>query len=310
MLIPYSTPRAAFLLPFPPAERPYTSRMTELSASNTSKPRSDSALDRFRGDVWDYYRANRREMPWRDVDDPYAVLVSEVMLQQTQVVRVIDRYREWMAAFPTLQALAAASLSAVLELWQGLGYNRRAVALKRAAEETVERFGGALPRDAAALRTLPGVGPTTAAALLNYAFQEPAPFIETNVRAVFLHHFFPDAEGVPDSALMPLVEAAWDLSDPRGWGYALMDYGVFLKRSETNPSRRSRHHARQSRFEGSKRQTRARLLRAVLAAPGGPSEAYAEDSGVGTADADALLEELASEGFLACEAGRWIVAGS
>jgi A/G-specific adenine glycosylase len=158
------------------------------------------------------------------------------------------------------------------------------------------------------LRTLPGIGPVTAAAVLNYAFLEPVPFIETNVRAVFLHHFFPDAEGVSDSALMPLVEAAWDRSDPRGWGYALMDYGVFLKRSEANPSRRSRHHARQSRFEGSKRQKRARLLRAVLAAPGGPAEAYAEEIGVGTSEADALLEELAGEGFLVSEEGRWNVA--
>lgn len=271
-------------------------------------PRAVPALDEFRALVWAHYRAHRREMPWRDVDDPYAVLVSEVMLQQTQVVRVMDRYREWMEAFPTLQTLADAPLSAVLELWQGLGYNRRAIALKRAAEEALGRFGGVLPHDAAALRTLPGVGPVTAAAVLNYAFEEPAPFIETNVRAVFLHHFFPDAEDVPDSALMPLVAATWDLEDPRGWGYALMDYGVFLKSSGSNPARRSRHHARQSRFEGSKRQKRARLLRAVLALPGGRTEAYADETGAGTADAEVLLEELAAEGFLACEEGRWTVA--
>jgi A/G-specific adenine glycosylase len=265
-------------------------------------------VEAFRAAVWEYYRANRREMPWRDVDDPYAVLVSEVMLQQTQVARVMDRYGEWLAMFPTLQALAAAPLSAVLELWQGLGYNRRAVALKRTAEESVERLGGALPRSAAALRTLPGIGPATAAAVLNYAFREPVPFIETNVRAVFLHHFFPEADGVPDSALMPLVEATWDRSDPRGWGYALMDYGVFLKRSAANPSRRSRHHAPQSPFEGSKRQRRAKLLRAVLAAPGRPAEAYAAEIGVWPTDANTLLQELAAEGFLLSEEGRWTVA--
>jgi A/G-specific adenine glycosylase len=205
--------------------------------------------------------------------------------------------------------LAAAPLSAVLERWQGLGYNRRAVALKRAAEEVVERFGGVIPGDLAALRSLPGVGPTTAAAVMNYAFCRPAPFIETNVRAVFLHHFFPDADGVPDAALMPLVEATWDLEDPRGWGYALMDYGVSLKRSGANPSRRSSHHVRQSPFAGSKRQKRAALLRAVLGEPGGPGEAYAEAVGVAPAEADGLLDELAAEGFLARDGECWSVAG-
>ena len=151
---------------------------------------SHAALEEFRACVWEHGRAQARTMPWRDLDDPYAVLVSEVMLQQTQVARVMDRWREWMAAFPTLDALAAAPLPAVLELWQGLGYNRRALALKRTAELASERFGGTLPADEALLRMLPGIGPTTAAAVLNYAFRMPAPFIETNVRAVFLHHFF------------------------------------------------------------------------------------------------------------------------
>jgi A/G-specific adenine glycosylase len=268
------------------------------------------AIEAFRASVWEHYRANRREMPWRDVDDPYAVLVSEVMLQQTQVGRVMERYHEWLEAFPTLEALAAAPLAAVLERWQGLGYNRRAIALKRAAEQSMERFGGRLPRDAVALRSLPGVGPTTGSAVLNYAYRVPAPFIETNVRAVFLHHFFPDTEGVPDRALMPLVEATWDREDPRGWGYALMDYGTFLKRSGANPSRRSRHHTRQSPFEGSKRQSRAKLLRAVLAEPGEVAEAYGTAIGGALAEVEALLEELASEGFLACEEGRWAVADS
>lgn len=284
---------------------PYTRRM---GRKDRDRPHAPARLADFGETVRAYYRANRREMPWRDIDDPYAVLVSEVMLQQTQVARVMERYREWLEAFPTPDALAAAPLSAALERWQGLGYNRRAVALKRAAEQIVERFGGALPCDAGALRSLPGVGPVTAAAVLNYAFRQPTPFVETNVRAVFLHHFFPDAEEVPDSVLMPLVEATWDRDDPRGWGYALMDYGVFLKRTAANPSRRSAHHARQSPFQGSKRQKRARVLRAVLAQPGGPSEAYADEIGVAAADARALLGELASEGFVACAGGRWTVA--
>lgn len=262
----------------------------------------------FREIVWRFYSEHRRDMPWRETDDPYAVLVSEVMLQQTQVARVLPRYEEWLEAFPTLDALACAPLAAVLEQWQGLGYNRRAVALKRCAEECVERFGGCLPSDPAQLRSLPGIGPVTAAAIANYAFGVPTPFIETNVRAVFLHEFFPQAEGVPDSELVPLVEASWDTDDPRGWGYALMDYGTWLKKRHPNPSRRSSHHVRQSRFEGSRRQKRARLLRAVMSMPGLPARAYATEVGLEEDLADELLGALASEGFLSCAGGVWTVA--
>ena len=266
------------------------------------------AVEAFRAQVWQHYHAHRRDMPWRETTDPYAVLVSEVMLQQTQVARVMERYPAWLEAFPSLSSLAAAPLAAVLERWQGLGYNRRALALKRAAEIAVERFGGALPCDEAHLRSLPGIGPTTAAAIMDYAFGVPAPFIETNVRAVFLHHFFADADGVPDSALMPIVAASWDRADPRRWGYALMDYGVYLKRAFPNPSRRSKHHTRQSPFEGSKRQTRARLLRGVLSDPGGSTDDYAEALGLEHAEADGLLAELASEGFLLADGDVWRVS--
>jgi len=264
-------------------------------------------LEAFRTTVWDFYRSHRRTMPWRDIDDAYAVLVSEVMLQQTQVTRVEPLYLAWMETFPTVDALAAAPLSLVLGRWQGLGYNRRAVALKRAAEAVVERYAGAVPCDVAALRELPGIGPTTAAAVVNYACKVATPFIETNVRAAVLHHFFADAEGVADRDLMPLIEATWDTADPRGWGYALMDYGTHLKRTLPNPSRRSRHHTKQSRYEGSRRQKRARLLREVLAEPGLVADAYAAAAGLPVAVAIDVLEELAREGFVACEDERWSV---
>lgn len=270
-------------------------------------PPSSVAPERFRAEVWARGRELYREMPWRGIDDAYAVLVSEVMLQQTQVPRVLSRYDEWLRAFPTLDALAAAPLAAVLERWQGLGYNRRAVALKRAAEQVVESYGGCLPDDVLLLRQLPGIGPATASAVVNYAYGIPAPFIETNVRAVFLHHLFADAADVPDSALRPLVEATWDREDPRGWGYALMDYGSWLKASLPNPSRRSRHHVRQPPFEGSHRQRRARILRAVLREPGRETDAYAAEVGLDAAEASGLLGELACEGFLERAGERWLV---
>jgi A/G-specific adenine glycosylase len=271
-----------------------------------SLPPAD-ALAAFRETVWSFYRANGRQMPWRGIDDAYGVLVSEVMLQQTQVARVTTRWAEWMAVFPTIDALAAAPFAAVLDRWQGLGYNRRAVALKRCAEEVAERFGGVLPADPALLATLPGIGPATAAAVVDYAYEVPAAFIETNVRAALLHVFFADADDVPDRELRPIAEAVWDRDDPRGWGYALTDYGAHLKRTLPNPSRRSRHHVRQSPFEGSRRQKRARLLRAVLGRPGLDAGVYAGEVGVAPGEALELLEALSAEGFLARSGGSWSV---
>ena len=266
-----------------------------------------------------------RDLPWRRTRDPYHVLLSEVMLQQTQVARVVPHYDAWLAGFPTIDALAAAPLARVLEEWQGLGYNRRAVALHRAAEQVAERFAGRLPADEELLRTLPGIGPATAAGVMAFAFELPAVYLETNVRAVFLHEFFADEDGVQDRDIVPLVSAALEEAalqgvGPREWYYALLDYGAQLKRTLPNPSRRSAHHTRQPRFEGSRRQKRAWLLREVIARPALPAEEYAQAiaAAEGRAGRDApvidevesILDDLAAEGFLArdAESGAWSVA--
>ncbi|HET6350599.1 MAG TPA: adenine glycosylase [Coriobacteriia bacterium] len=267
-----------------------------------------------------------RDFPWRRTHDPYLILVSEVMLQQTQVARVVPYFDRWATEFPDLEALAAAPLEAVLRQWQGLGYNRRAIALKRAAEDLVVRADASgavaaqLPRETTELVALPGIGPATAAGIRAFAFGEPSVYLETNVRAVFLHDFFPDAEGVPDRVLLPIVEAAAVGAQGQGigardWNYALLDYGAWLKSSVPNPSRRSAHHTRQSTFEGSKRQKRARLLRLVMERPGHDSDAYAVALGeaefaAGRGEPSAgeilgLLEELAREGFVVREDGGW-----
>jgi A/G-specific adenine glycosylase len=264
-----------------------------------------------------------RDFAWRRTSDPYAVLLSEVMLQQTQVSRVEQKYEVWLDEFPTLDSLAAAPLSRVLELWQGLGYNRRAVALKRAAEQVAERFGGQLPADESQLLALPGIGPATAAGIRAFAHDLPSDYLETNIRTVFLHELFGEREDVPDREILPLVhaavmEAAHQGVGARTWYYSLLDYGAHLKRAQPNPSRRSAHHTRQSRFEGSRRQKRARLLRAAMADPGLPAEEYADqlasaEQAAGreapTAEEVAgILGELAREGFLVRDGDRWVVA--
>ncbi len=268
----------------------------------------DASLDRVRETVLDFYAEHGRSMPWRDAPDPYRVLLSEVMLQQTQVSRVLPRYSEWLEEFPSLETLAAAPLEEVLRLWQGLGYNRRALALKRTAEECVERFGGVLPNDRRELLALPGIGPATAAGIRVFAFGEREVYLETNVRTVILHEVFPDREDVHDREIVPVLEELLARAeDPRLWTYALMDYGAHLKRTLPNPSRRSRHHARQSAFEGSRRQKRARLLRAVLAMPGMGAAGLASDLGLESELASEILADLAAEGMLEQRDGRWFV---
>ena len=288
---------------------------------------SSRDLSEFRATVLDRGAELYRDLPWRRTHDPYEIWISEVMLQQTQTARVDGRWQRWLQRFPTVSALAAAEPAEVLEEWQGMGYNRRALALLRAAQAIVEG-GGALPSDARALEALPGIGPATAAGIRAFAFDLPGVYLETNVRAVFLHELFPGEEGVSDRELVPLVRATCpaDASDPdddpRTWYYALLDYGAYLKRTVPNPSRRSSGHARQSRFEGSHRQKRAELVRILLAhrgdAPGGvdlgtvaaelaSAEEKAGRRGVKTADVQALLEELAREGFCREEAGGWRV---
>lgn len=215
--------------------------------------------------VWREGERLYRDLPWRNIDDPYAVMVSEIMLQQTQVARVEKYWQRFMTLFPTLDALASSETSLVLEMWQGLGYNRRALALKRTAELCSREHGGALPETLEELLALPGVGKATAGGVMAFAYQKPAMYLETNVRTVFIQELFPGRESVSDKELEPLVARTCSADDPRGWYYALLDYGSYLKSMLPNPSRRSKHHTKQSKFEGSRRQKRAELVRVVLA---------------------------------------------
>lgn len=266
-----------------------------------------SSRDAFVRDVRAAYAAHgRHDLPWRKTRDPYRILVSEVMLQQTQVERVRGFYVRFLERFPDFATLAAAPASAVIGAWQGLGYNRRALALQRTAREVVARFGGRLPRRYEDLVALPGIGPYTAGAVRAFAWNEPGVFLETNVRAAYLDRFFPDSERVHDRDLVPLVEATLDREDPRAWYWALMDYGAHLKATKGNATRRSAAYARQSRFAGSDRQLRGRLLRLLADEP-----RTAEDLAVLDPDPERLariLGDLEREGFLNLRRGRYRLA--
>jgi A/G-specific adenine glycosylase len=261
----------------------------------------------FQKHIYSSYHANPRPMPWRTSKDPYCIIVSEIMLQQTQVERVKTKYAEFLSAFPTLAALASAPLEDVLRVWQGLGYNRRAVALKGCAEAIVSRYDGQFPRHIEELESLPGIGPYTARAVAAFAFGIAEPLIETNIRTVFIHFFFHGRDKISDREIMPLVTATLDRHNPRDWYYALMDFGVLLKQLHPNPGRRSSHHQKQSRFEGSNRQLRSRLLRKVIAKQGLSAAELAQELDVDLGDVGRNLAAMEREGFLCQTDSRYSV---
>lgn len=212
-----------------------------------------------------YEKHGRHDLPWRKNQSPYAVLVSEIMLQQTQVDRVIPFFNKWMQDFPSLEILTLAKQSDVLRLWKGLGYNSRALRLQKCAQELLANNSGRIPSSHEDLLALPGIGPYTAAAVRNFAFNKWEPLIETNIRRIYIHEFFSDREDVSDKEIMKkVIELGFEKS-PREWCAALMDYGSTLpKMLKKNPNRQSKHYTKQSKFDGSDRQIRAKILEILL----------------------------------------------
>jgi len=219
----------------------------------------------FRRKVLDHYSRYGRDLPWRKRVTPYRVLVSEIMLQQTQVDRVIEKYKGFLAVFPDFNALAKAPTAKLLRLWSGMGYNRRALSLKKLAQVVVEEHKGRLPSDPEVLVKLPGIGPYTSGAIAAFAFNKPVIFMDTNIRRVYIHEFFQDRKNIHDDELLPLVRQTLPAKDARTWYNALMDYGTMLKKEHGNPNTRSAHYTRQSPFENSNRQVRGAILKALVA---------------------------------------------
>lgn len=267
-----------------------------------------SVVEKFRQIIRDYYQRFGRTMPWRETRDPYAILVSEIMLQQTQVSRVVPKYQAFLARWPDIGALAAADLRQVLALWQGLGYNRRGQALHRSARIVRDKFSGTVPAGTAELSDLPGVGPATASAVRSFAYDIPAVYLETNVRRVYLHFFFCRNPRVTDRELLAVASTALDTADSRSWNFALMDYGVFLKEERPNDNKRSATYSRQSRFEGSDRQIRGRVVAYLVDHGESPQSDLIEALPF---ERDRILrcaEGLAREGMIAESPGGYAIA--
>ncbi|MCL4229722.1 A/G-specific adenine glycosylase [Candidatus Dependentiae bacterium] len=252
----------------------------------------------FRDIIYGYYHKYKREFSWRQTTDPYHILVSEVMLQQTQTYRVSGKFEHFLAQFPNFYVLAQADMRSVLAAWQGLGYNRRALALQAIAQSIVAEHGGQLPADPQTLTTFRGIGSNTAGSICAFAFNQPTVFLETNIRAVLIHFFFQGESHIHDKMLLPLAHMVLDVNNPRDWYYALMDYGVALKKCYPNPSRASAHHVRQSAFQGSDRQIRGEILRMLLAEPSLSISCVALRLTVDAERVERIAQQLTHDGFL------------
>lgn len=264
-------------------------------------------IPQFQKKIFSWYKKNRRDLPWRNTTDSYRILVSEVMLQQTQVARVLPKYKEFLQKFPTLEKLAKASDKTLLRVWAGLGYWRRAKYLKEIAKILLkakktnskmsprrptagrehrsqnpagfeDRSFWSLFSEPKDLEKLPGIGHYTARALACFAFGSTEAFLDTNIRRVYLHFFFSKRKNVSDKEILKVAQKAvtsishdrriWMYSHiaSREWHYALFDYGaLMLKDKKIN--RKSRHYTKQSKFEGSFRSFRTKIIRFILDQP-------------------------------------------
>jgi A/G-specific adenine glycosylase len=266
---------------------------------------------KFQKLIWGWYHGHKPNLPWRNTRDPYKIFVSEVMLQQTQIPRVLIKYREFLKKFPTPKALANASLADVLSVWQGMGYNRRAMYLYKAAQKVVAEYNSKFPITEEELQKFPGMGPYSRRAVLCFSHEICEPFVETNIRRVIIHHFFKDTQNVSDTAVLEILAKVSPQENLREWYYALMDYGREGLKKHPNANRNSKHYSKQSSYRGSRRYVRARIIEFILQQKKTTRDALflflQKDSGVDTkhlAQLDNILVDLKNEGLL--HQGRYL----
>lgn len=255
----------------------------------TKKP-PQRKQDMFLATVLDFYeKYGRHNLPWRKAITPYKILVSEIMLQQTQVSRVIPKYESWLRKYSTLAKLSTATLGDVLILWQGLGYQRRAKALL-----TTAKLSRTLPKKYDELRALPGIGEYTASAIIAFAYNRfDNPVIETNIRTALIEHFYKNKVVIGDEVLKELLmslskdERVASLG-ARHFYYALMDYGAHLKSKRISHNAKSTTYKKQTRFKGSQRELRSKVLFAITHKRELPNDERLET----------VVRELLREGFI------------
>ncbi len=267
--------------------------------------------DSFQHIIYSYFDQFGRDFVWRRATDPYHIVVSEIMLQQTQTSRVTGKFEQFIELFPSFELLAQAEWRDVLAAWQGLGYSRRAKALHAIAYKVITEHAGWLPDDEMVLQTFPGIGAATAASICAFAFNKPTVFIETNIRSVFLHFFFQATHDVvKDKEIMPLVAQMLDTTNPRLWYYALMDYGVALKRLYPELNKKSAHYARQSKFEGSDRQIRGRILKTLVTHGQLTMNQLVAVGELDAARVTLIIQQLVAEKFIEHQDGAFRIYGS
>ena len=281
--------------------------ITEFHKLYKEKGLSPEVVQRFKGIINAYFKQSGRKFPFREKIEPYYVLVSEIMLQQTQTGAVSERFLKFINLFPDFKTLAEAPQQKVLQAWQGLGYNRRAIALKRIAELIIEKHGGKLPESLEILRKFPQIGFNTASSILAFAFNKPVYFVETNIRRVYIYFFFPNQRNINDKDILEIVKKTANNKNPRNWYYALMDYGVMLKKAQPALNKRSAHYKKQAPFKGSNREIRGKILRLMLNRKSIVESKIASQLKVDPKRAKTVIDKLIKESFFKRQGNKLLI---
>jgi A/G-specific adenine glycosylase len=253
---------------------------------------SSSRIKSFQEKIFNWWKSNRREFPWRQTTDPYKILVSEIMLQQTQASRVVEKYNEFINKYPSLENLASATGAQVLKIWSGLGYNRRALWLLEASKEIMEMKQ--FPKTSKDLEELKGIGPYTSRAILIFAFNKDVATVDTNIRRIFIHEGFA-IEETTDEELFTIANRLLPKGQSRDWHNALMDYGaekITAKKTGIRPP------SKQSSFKNSSRMFRGAIVKYLIKNSNVNDQKIANECQIPKEELDDILSSLIKDGLI------------